>query len=110
MLNAMNQKAVMDLLLTGRKIDAAEAVRLGMLTRAVPADRLMGEFETVLDHLFRGSAAAIRKSKQFVRECETLTYLQGLQITTDKAILGISMPEMKEGISAFLDKKSAQWS
>ncbi|MFO1323574.1 MAG: enoyl-CoA hydratase/isomerase family protein [Burkholderiales bacterium] len=110
MLNAMHQKAVLDLLLTGRRIGADEAVRLGILTRAVPADRLDGELDNVLLDLFRGSAAAIRRSKQFVRECETLTYRQGMAAATDKAILGVGMPEMRQGIAAFLDKKPAKWS
>ena len=110
MRNTMNQKAMLDLLLTGRKIGAAEAVRLGILTRAVPADQLEGALETVLADIFRGSAAAIRRSKQFVRDCETLTYNQGMAAATDKAILGIGMSEMRQGIAAFLDKKPAKWS
>jgi enoyl-CoA hydratase/carnithine racemase len=110
MLNCMNQKAMLDLLLTGRKIGAAEAVRLGILTRAVPADRLAGELDDVLDHIFRGSPVAIRRSKQFVRQCETLTYQQGIAAATEQAVPGISTPEMRKGIDAFLDKQKAKWS
>ena len=110
MLNAMNQKAVLDLLMTGRRIGAAEAMRLGILTRVVPGDRLAAELEGVLGDLLKGSAAAIRRSKQFVRECETLTYRQGIAAATDKAILGVGMPEMRDGIAAFLDKRRPNWS
>ena len=110
MLNMMNQKAMMDLLLTGRKIGADEALRLGIITRAVPVDQLMGELDKVLADIFQGSAAAIRRSKRFVRECESLTYQQGIASATDKAILGVSLPEMREGITAFLDKRKAKWS
>lgn len=110
MLNTMNQKAMMDLLLTGRKIRADEAVRLGIVTRAVAADRLMDELDKVLADLFRGSAVAIRRSKQFARECETMTYRQGIAAATDKAILGVGLPEMRQGVAAFLDKRNAQWS
>jgi len=110
MLNMMNQKAMLDLLLTGRKIGAAEALRLGILSRAVPIDQLARELDDVLQHLFRGSAAAIRRSKQFVRECETLTYQQGMAAATEKAVLGVGSPEMRNGIDAFLDKQEAKWS
>jgi enoyl-CoA hydratase/carnithine racemase len=109
MLNTMSQKALMDLLLTGRRVDAREAVRLGIVTRAVPEGRLDAALDDVLAHLFKGSAAAIGKSKAFVRECETLTYRQGIAAATDKAILGVGMPETREGISAFLEKKPARW-
>lgn len=110
MLNSMNQKAMMDLLLTGRRIKAEEAVRLGILTRAVPADRLDAELSDVLEHLSRGSAAAIRKSKQFVRDCETLTYQEGINAATEKHIHGIANPETKAGLAAFADKRKASWS
>ena len=109
MLNTMSQKAMLDLLLTGRRIGAAEAVRLGIITRAVAADRLDAERDQVCRDLFRGSAAAIRRSKRFVRECEALSYRQGLAAATDKHILGIGLPEMREGVAAFLDKRKADW-
>jgi len=109
MLNMMSRRAVLDLLLTGRTVRAAEALRLGILTRAVPADQLTGELDKILQDIFRGSAAAIRRSKKFVRECETLTYQQGIAAATDKSILGVGLPEMRKGIAAFLDKQKAEW-
>lgn len=110
MLNTMNQKAMMDLLLTGRRINADEAMRLGIITRVVPAAQLTAELNSVLEHIFRGSAAAIRKSKQFARQCETLTYQEGIAAATEKHVLGIGMPETRQGIAAFLDKRKANWS
>jgi enoyl-CoA hydratase/carnithine racemase len=110
LLNAMNQKAMMDLLLTGRRIKADEAVRLGILTRAVPADRLEAELSDVLEHLSRGSAAAIRNSKQFVRDCEALTYRQAITAATEKHIHGLRNPETKHGLAAFAAKRKAGWS
>ena len=59
MLNTMSQKAMLDLLLTGRRIGAAEAVRLSIITRAVAADRLEAERDQVCGDLF---AAAQRPS------------------------------------------------
>lgn len=110
LLNTMNQKAMMDLLLTGRRIRADEAMRLGILTRVVPADQLTAALNDILEHLSRGSAAAIRNSKQFVRQCETLTYEQGIAAATAKHILGIGTPETRQGLAAFLDKRKASWS
>jgi enoyl-CoA hydratase/carnithine racemase len=109
MLNVVNQKALMELLLTGRRITADEAVRLGLITRAVPADQLAAELDKVLAALSRGSPAAISKTKQFVRRCETLTYQQGIEAATDRAILGLGMPELQEGLAAFLDRRSPRW-
>jgi enoyl-CoA hydratase/carnithine racemase len=105
MLNAMSQKAMLDLLLTGRRIDTAEAVRLGIVTRAVPAEQLSEHLDSMLADLLRGSAIAIARTKQFVRQCETLTYQQGIEAATDKAILGVGAPAMRQGLSAFLDRR-----
>ena len=105
MLNAMSQKAMLELLLTGRRIDAVEAVRLGIVTRAVPADRLAEQLDSVLVDLLRGSAEAITRTKQFVRRCETLTYQQGIDAATDKAIPGVGAPEMRQGVAAFLERR-----
>lgn len=108
MLNAMNQKAMLDLLLTGRRIDATEAVRLGIVTRAVPIDRLTEHLDSVLADLLRGSAVAIARTKQFVRQCETLTYQQGIEAATDMAIRGVSAPEMRQGLSTFLERRRTE--
>jgi hypothetical protein len=43
-----------------------------------------------------------------VRECETLTYRQGIAEAADKHIAGVGMPEMREGVAAFLDKQKAK--
>lgn len=110
MLNTLSQKATMDLLLTGRRIDAVEAARMGLITRAVPAARLEAELKSVLDSLSQGSPAAIAKSKLFARECEALTYRQGIVAATDKALLGVGMPEVAQGLDAFLARRKANWS
>jgi methylglutaconyl-CoA hydratase len=109
MLNTMSQKAMLDLLLTGRKVTASEAVRLGLLTRSVPDDQLLAELDRVLADIFQGSAEAIRRSKQFTRRCETLTYRQGIVAATERAIEGIGSPEMRSGIAAFVDKHKPKW-
>lgn len=105
MLNTMNQKGMLDLLMTGRRIDAYEAQRLGIVSRVVAKGALEQELARTLEDLGRGSAAAVMKSKQFVRECETLTYRQGIEAATEKAIVGLGMPETKAGVSRFFDRK-----
>ena len=108
MLNTMNQKAMLDLLLTGRRIDAAEALRLGIVSRVVPAEALEAALDGVVADLKAGSAPAIRRSKQFVRDCETLSYRQGVAAATEKAIVGARSPEIRRGIAAFLARRGSE--
>jgi enoyl-CoA hydratase/carnithine racemase len=105
MLNTMNQKAMLDLLLTGRRIDAAEALRLGIVSRVVAPETLDDTLRGVLADLAAGNPSAIRRSKQFVRDCETLSYRQGIAAATDKAILGARSPDLQRGVASFLDKR-----
>jgi enoyl-CoA hydratase/carnithine racemase len=109
MLNTMSQKALLDLLLTGRKVDAAEALRLGLLSRCVPAARLDAEVDGVLADLGRGSAEAIRRSKRFVRECEGLSYREGIAAATAKAIDNIGSPDLAKGLAAFVERRNPDW-
>jgi enoyl-CoA hydratase/carnithine racemase len=110
MLNTMSQKALLDLLLTGRKVSAAEALRLGLLSRCVPAAKLESELHDVLADLARGSAEAIRRSKRFVRECESHSYREGIAAATAKAIENIGSADLAKGLAAFVDKKKPDWS
>ncbi|HEY8244553.1 MAG TPA: enoyl-CoA hydratase-related protein [Casimicrobiaceae bacterium] len=105
MLNSMNRKAMLDLLLTGRRIDAAEALRLGLLTRVVPRERLDGALDAIVDDILSGSADAIRRSKAFVRECEALGYREANALAAERHVEGIGSPAMREGVAAFLDRK-----
>jgi isohexenylglutaconyl-CoA hydratase len=109
MLNTMSQKAFLDLLLTGRKVGATEATRLGLLTRCVPAGELQAEVDGVLADLARGSAEAIRRSKRFVRECESHSYREGVAAATAKAIENIGSADLAKGLAAFVDRKKADW-
>lgn len=109
MLNTMSQKALLDLLLTGRKVGAAEAVHLGLVSRCVPAHRLQSELDSVLADVARGSAEAIGRSKRFVRECEAYSYRDGMAAATAKAIEGIGSADLAKGLAAFVDRKKPDW-
>src|SRR5205814_27067 len=55
------------LFLTGERVSAARAVELGLIPRAVPADRLDATVEEVLDLVRLGGPNAVREAKQLVR-------------------------------------------
>lgn len=102
--------ATVDLLLTGRTVDAAEAARLGFVDRLAATEALDGEVEAfstaVLDRsaaVGRLAIAAIRARRRHdftaaLEESERL-YTEDLTRTAD----------MGEGLSAFLDKRTPRW-
>jgi len=60
---AVGRKKAMELILTGRRIDAVEADRIGLVTRAVPAAALEEELEKILAGLVRGGPDAIKRPR-----------------------------------------------
>ena len=81
---------------------------MGLVSRVVPVGQLDRELDGLLDDIFHGSDAAIRKSKQFVRECEKLAYREGIAAAADRHVAGIGMPEMRDGVAAFVERQKAK--
>jgi enoyl-CoA hydratase len=95
----------LELLLTGQMIDAQEALRIGLVNRVVPADRLWGEAEQLLRSILENGPLAIRACLESVDA--------GLEMSLDQALLleatyfGLlsGTTDMKEGTRAFLEKR-----
>ena len=93
----------LELLLTGEMIDAAEAYRLGLVNRVVPADKLLSESETLLSTILGNGPLAVRACLEAVDA--------GLETSLDHALLleanhfGLlsATEDMREGTKAFLE-------
>ena len=100
----------LELLLSGEMIDAAEAWRIGLVNRVVPADRLLAEAEAMLRKILENGPLAVR----FVIEAVDA----GLELSVDDALLleanhfGLlsATADMREGTAAFLEKRKAAFS
>jgi enoyl-CoA hydratase len=95
----------MDMLLTARMIDAAEAERTGLVSRVVPADKLMEEAigaATVVASMSVTVAMAIKDSVN--RAFET-TLTEGVRYERRYFHAAFGTPAQKEGMSAFLAKR-----
>ena len=95
----------LELLLTGEMIDAQEALRIGLVNRVVPADRLLADTEAVLRTILANGPLAIRACLEAVDN--------GLEMTVDQALLfeanyfGLlsATEDMREGTRAFAEKR-----
>jgi enoyl-CoA hydratase/carnithine racemase len=106
---ALGKKHALDLLLTGRFIGAAEAERIGLINRAVPASQLDAETAELARLIASKSGASVGQGKRvFHRQMEL-----GLEAAYDMA--GEAMAEnmgfadAKEGIDAFIAKRPPRW-
>jgi enoyl-CoA hydratase/carnithine racemase len=106
---AVGRKKAMELVLTGRRIDAVEADRIGLITRAIPGASLDEELGKLLEGLLRGGPDAIARTKQFAWASDEAGHRAAMASAVDSISLGLASPQAREGISAFFDKRIPKW-
>ena len=107
---AVLRKHALELLLTGDFIDAARAAEIGLVNRAVPADRLDAEVARLADAIRAKPPAALAMGKSlFYRQIEG-----GLAAAYDDAAAVMACnyldADATEGITAFIEKRKPDWS
>jgi enoyl-CoA hydratase/carnithine racemase len=106
---AVGRKKAIELVLTGRRIDAVEADRIGLVTRAVPASALETELEALLAGLLRSGPDALKRTKEFVWHSDESGHRAAMSSAVDSISLGLASPQAREGIAAFFDKRRPEW-
>jgi len=94
-----------EMILTAETIDADEAFRIGLLSRVVPAGRLMEEADEIAKRLVSRAPIAVRYAKEAVRKGMDMTQDQGLRLEADLSLLLQTTADRAEGIKAFLEKR-----
>jgi 2-(1,2-epoxy-1,2-dihydrophenyl)acetyl-CoA isomerase len=97
------------LALLGDPVSGAEAAAMGLIHRAVPAERLMVEAEALCERLARLPAQALAATKRLLDAAEDNTIEQQLALETEvQRALGRS-PDYAEGVAAFQQKRPARF-
>jgi enoyl-CoA hydratase/carnithine racemase len=103
LMRGVPRKAVMELLLTGRRIDAREAAAINLITRAVPTGTLDAAIEEVLAGILKGSAEAIARTKAFIVHAEDTGLEAAMRSAVDSISIGLTAADTRRRIAAFLD-------
>ncbi len=99
----------LELILTGRMIDAEEAYRIGLVNKVVPADKLMEEATALLTGILAMAPRAIGLAIEAVDHGLDLTLEEGLLMEANHFGLLASTQDMREGMAAFLEKREAKF-
>ncbi|THD85523.1 enoyl-CoA hydratase [Aliigemmobacter aestuarii] len=99
----------MDMHLTGRFMDAAEAERCGLVSRVVPAKELIAEAKKTAAKIAEKSQITVLAVKESVNRAYETTMREGLLFERRVFHSLFSTEDQKEGMAAFLEKRSPQF-
>ncbi|CAJ1494863.1 enoyl-CoA hydratase [[Mycobacterium] kokjensenii] len=106
---AIGKAKAMDLILTGRTIDAAEAERSGLVSRVVPADDLLTEAGKVAATIAGMSLVAAQTAKEAVNRAYESTLAEGLLYERRVFHALFATDDQTEGMAAFTEKRPANF-
>jgi enoyl-CoA hydratase len=106
---AVGKAKAMDLILTARMMDAAEAERAGLVSRVVPAEKLMGEALAVAEKVASYSLPVAMMAKEAVNRAYETTLAEGVRFERRLFHATFALEDQKEGMAAFVAKRKAKF-
>lgn len=106
---SMPHKAALELMITGRRITADEAWRLGVVSRVVPRDDLDDAVDLVVAGVAATSPTVMRMGKDAFYAVEDLDFAAALQHLHTALTMVASTDAAAEGVAAFLEKRRPDW-
>ena len=106
----LGEAAARDLLLRGHLVDAAEAARVGLVTRAVAPDALDAETDALCAELAtETSASAVALTKRLLADVQGMGLAEGLSYAARLNALARATDDCRAGVAAFLGKTAPPW-
>ena len=102
---AVGKSKAMDLCLTGRMMDAAEAERSGLVSRVVPADKLMEEALAAAEKIAAMSRPAAAMAKEAINRAFETPLSEGMNVERNLFHSTFALEDRAEGMAAFIEKR-----
>jgi enoyl-CoA hydratase/carnithine racemase len=106
---SIGRKKTLDMMLTGRKLDAHEALACGLINRAVPPEVLEAETMKLASEIAERSPAAIRLGLQAFYRSQDMDHEPQLRYLQAELGRVLALEDAAEGIAAFLGKRKPVW-
>lgn len=101
--------AAAELIWTSRPMDAAEALRLGYVSRVVPHDQLMSATMDLARRIAQGAPLAVRKCKELMRRCWQMGPEEAFVLTVETQAWLHNTEDGREGKRAWLEKREPRF-
>lgn len=105
----VGKSKAMEMVLTGRMMDAAEAERCGLVSRIVPADKLVEEAVKVAGEIANLSSVSVMMAKEAVNRAYETTLAEGVRFERRLFHATFALEDQKEGMAAFVAKRKPQF-
>jgi enoyl-CoA hydratase len=106
---AVGKAKAMDLVLTGRMMDAAEAERAGLVSRVVPADKLVDEAVAAAAQIAEFSLPSVMMAKEAVNRAYESPLAEGMLFERRLFHALFATEDQKEGMAAFVEKRKPKF-
>jgi enoyl-CoA hydratase/carnithine racemase len=106
---SMPPKRALELMMTGRRIDAREADRFGFLTRVVPPVELDSAVQELTGNLAAASPSAMRLGRDSFYATWGMAASEALAVLHPMLTVATGLEDATEGITAFLEKREPKW-
>ncbi len=106
---AVSKSKAMDMVLTARMMDAAEAERAGLVSRVVPADKLLDEALAAANQICEYSLPVVMAAKESVNRAYESTLNEGVLFERRMFHSLFATADQKEGMSAFVEKRKPKF-
>ncbi len=105
----IGKSKAMDMILTGRMMDAAEAERSGLVSRVVPAASLVDEALAIAAKIAEMSPVSVMLTKEMVNAAYETTLYEGVRLERRLFHSMFALQDQKEGMAAFTEKRKAEF-
>jgi enoyl-CoA hydratase len=105
LIRSVGKAKAMDLILTGRMMDAAEAERAGLVARVVPAEKLLDEAMAAAARIASLSRLSVMMAKEAVNRAMETNLAEGLRVERRLFQSLFATEDQKEGMTAFIEKR-----
>ena len=102
---AVGKAKAMEMILTGRQMDAAEAERAGLVSRVVPVESLLSEAIKAAEKIASMSLPAVMMAKEAVDTAYETTLAEGVHFERRLFHATFALADQKEGMAAFVEKR-----
>ena len=106
---AVGKAKAMDLILTARMMDAQEAERAGLVSRVVPADKLLDEAIACAATIAEMSLPAVMAAKECINQAYESALTPGILFERRMFHALFATEDQKEGMRAFVEKRKPEW-